>query len=85
MREISQLSGPIFCKKKKMIESFGVRLYLTVSGSKISLMANYKLSHQRKKSKWPNNQPGSCKDVALPSLAFDEANQCLQEHYLRRK
>ena len=71
--------------RKKTIESFGVKLYLTVGGLAITLVANYKVSHQRKKSKWPNKQPGSWKDVALPSLAFDEVGQCLQEHYLRRK
>ena len=71
--------------RKKTIESFEVELYLTVGGLAITLVANYKVSHQRKKSKWPNKQPGSWKDVALPSLAFDEVGQCLQEHYLRRK
>ena len=72
--------------RKKTIESFGVvKLYLTVGGLAITLMANYKVSHQRKKSKWPNKQPGSWKDVALPSRAFDEVGQCLQEQYLRRK
>ena len=72
--------------RKKTIESFGVvKLYMTVGGLAITLMANYKVSHQRKKSRWPNNQPGSWKDVALPSLAFDEVGHCLQEHYLRRK